>query len=309
MKRIDLTGQQFGKLTVIRYDGTSNSRAYWLCRCGCGAETVVDSARLRSGNTKSCGCGKWSKSVENLKGAKKKTADLTGKRFGRLAVLERLPNEPRSPIKWLCLCDCGNKVEVRGDCLRYGRTKSCGCLAKEVQRKTGASSKGRPSKKMLDLTGQRFGGLVVRERDTSSTRYVKWHCVCDCGKTISASTAHLRSGHTISCGCLGLKHATEAKITHGGTKSSLYHVWNGMRMRCGNPKSTGFKWYGAKGVKVCEEWSDFAVFRAWAESHGYKQGLTIDRIDPDGNYCPSNCRWITRSENSARVIHKKKTHS
>jgi hypothetical protein len=101
-----------------------------------------------------------------------------------------------------------------------------------------------------------------------------------------------------------LEHATQAKIKHGGSGTALFMVLNGMKTRCENPNSTAYKWYGAKGVKVCPEWKDFAVFRDWAMSHGYKKGLTIDRIDPDGDYCPDNCRWITRSENSKRVQHK-----
>ena len=83
---------------------------------------------------------------------------------------------------------------------------------------------------------------------------------------------------------------------HGGFGTHLYGVWNGMKQRCNNPSVKGYRYYGAKGVKVCEEWGQFVPFRDWAMSNGYEEGLTLDRIDSDGDYCPSNCRWIPNSE-------------
>jgi len=299
----DLIGERFGKLTVKAQAETRNQRRHWLCLCDCGKETIVKTSDLTSGNTKSCGCQKYSSSIANLKNAKKPVIDITGQRFGRLVVKHQVPSD-KPTAQWLCVCDCGKEKIADGCLLRSGVVRSCGCLAKETQRRIGASSKGRPSNRMIDLTGQTIGFLKILERDTSCSKYVKWHCVCVCGKRISVSTAHLRSGHTISCGCKGLEHATQAKIKHSGSGTALFAVLNGMKTRCENPNSTAYKWYGAKGVKVCPEWKDFAVFRDWAMSHGYKQGLTIDRIDPDGDYCPDNCRWITRSENSKRVQHK-----
>jgi len=82
-------------------------------------------------------------------------------------------------------------------------------------------------------------------------------------------------------------------LTHGGSNTRLYYVWHTMRQRCSNPKVAKFADYGARGIRVCEEWQDFAAFRDWAQSAGYRQGLQIDREDNDGNYEPSNCRWVT----------------
>lgn len=156
--------------------------------------------------------------------------------------------------------------------------------------------------RLIDLTGQRFGRLTVIGRKEGaviqgSTARVFWNCKCDCGNFCSINGYCLRSGVTKSCGCL----FNEAVTAHGDSGTRLYRVWGSMKARCLNPKSKAYRWYGGKGVSVCTEWMEYPVFREWALSNGYSVNLTIDRIDPSGNYCPENCRWITRSENSKRT--------
>lgn len=301
----DLTGQRFGYLVAKERARTKNNRSGWLCQCDCGNTTIVVTSDLTSGNTRSCGC--YQKTSPRKVGDRSSTIiPMIGKRFGRLVVKSMAERKVGDPIRYICQCDCGNITTVLGYSLRKGNTVSCGCYSKEVSRKIGASSKGRPSKAVPNLVGKRFGSLFVLEREKSndSGRAV-WKCLCNCGKVTHVVTSKLLSGKTKSCGCLGLKHATEAKIKHGKAHSPIYNVFHTMHARCENPRSPGYKWYGGKGVQVCSEWEKFEPFYAWAMDNGYEKGLTIDRIDPDGNYCPENCRWISRSENSSRVKHKK----
>lgn len=158
----------------------------------------------------------------------------------------------------------------------------------------------------IDLTGQRFGSVVVLERAKNNEKNeVMWLCKCDCGKKFITRARSLRSGETTSCGCLRIKHAAEAarkaNTKHGASPhrgyTKLYNTWLRMKGRCNSPTSTSYPYYGARGISVCEEWeNDFSAFRDWAMKNGYKEGLSIDRIDVNGNYCPQNCRWITMAE-------------
>lgn len=165
---------------------------------------------------------------------------------------------------------------------------------------------------MVNLIGQRFGRLTVVDFCEVKAHKARWKCVCDCGLVVIATTGNLKSGNTKSCGCIRRETAAaqgKANITHGNSHSNrtrLYTIWCGMRQRCNNEHREAYALYGGKGVKVCEEWNDFRVFREWALTHGYNDTLSIDRINHNGNYCPDNCRWITLSENVARA---NKNHS
>ena len=163
-----------------------------------------------------------------------------------------------------------------------------------------------PNKK--DLTGQRFGMLVaVRDVGKKNRAYI-WECVCDCGNTLHVRGAVLSNGHTKSCGCLRKEGPRKPSYSHGLSKTRLYRIWSNMKSRCLNPKVHNYKHYGGKGVSVCDEWlQNFKAFYDWAIASGYKDDLTIDRKDSDGNYCPENCCWITQSENATRANVKRWT--
>lgn len=150
---------------------------------------------------------------------------------------------------------------------------------------------------LIDLTNQKFGRLTVIKRapNTKATNAM-WLCKCDCGNETIVKGSHLKDGNVKSCGCLrGIENKSRAK--HGLAGSKIYNVWRNMLKRCYLPNNANYKYYGARGIKVCEEWKNrkngFTNFLKWAIANGYKEGLLIDRINVNGNYEPANCRWVT----------------
>lgn len=145
-----------------------------------------------------------------------------------------------------------------------------------------------------NLIGQKFGRLtIVDVAGRNKYGAVLYSCVCECGQIIKARKHSLTSGHTRSCGCL----QKENFIKHGDSYTRLYGIWRDMKYRCNNIGFASYHRYGGRGIKVCDDWeNDYVKFKNWALTNGYDDNLTIDRIDVDGNYEPSNCRWVTRKE-------------
>ena len=156
--------------------------------------------------------------------------------------------------------------------------------------------------KIQDLTGQKFGRLTVLKFDEIKNKHYFWICKCDCGKICSVESSQLKSGKTKSCGC----YKIDIIKKHYKTNTRLYTIWRGIKKRCLNKNLKGFYRYGGRGISVCKEWEkDFISFYNWAIQNGYKDNLTIDRINNDGNYEPNNCRWVTmeeQSQNTCKVI-------
>ena len=152
-------------------------------------------------------------------------------------------------------------------------------------------------RKAIDLVGQMFGNLIVLERDLSVQgkrgKAVKWLCRCTCGSTCSVSSNNLLRGTTKSCGCYRKNRVT----THDESNTKLYYVWRSMKARCYVKSTDSYSLYGERGISVCDEWkNNYESFRDWALNNGYREGLSIDRIDPNDAYCPENCRWVTAKE-------------
>jgi hypothetical protein len=140
--------------------------------------------------------------------------------------------------------------------------------------------------------GMRFGRLVVESFIDGEPCFL-CECQCDCGNKANVTIDHLAYGGTKSCGCLQKERARDANTKHGDSHSLLHNIWSAMKDRCRNSRNKNYPRYGARGIVVCDEWlGDYLVFRQWALENGYKDGLSIERNDNDGNYEPSNCSWI-----------------
>lgn len=158
------------------------------------------------------------------------------------------------------------------------------------------------------ITNNRFGRLkVIKEVEASispcGTKRRKFLCQCDCGESKIVQMTHLKSGHTSSCGCLHKE--TFSNYKHGLKHHRIHVIWRGIRQRCLNPNNGRYNDYGGRGIKICNEWEkDFMAFYNWAIQNGYSAQLTIDRINVNGNYEPSNCRWATNSEQQSNKRRK-----
>jgi hypothetical protein len=227
-----------------------------------------------------------------------KIRDRKHEKVGRLTVVAEAPSKKGRGRYWLCRCDCGNEVVVAGGNLKETGTRSCGCLQREKAREVGSRS-------LVDRSGERFGRLtILREAAERIRGRVTWHCRCECGAEVTRTGSDLRIGRTTSCGCLLSETRTamnEKAAKHGhartfGTKKHFttpeYRSWKAMLERCRNPNAPNYHLYGGRGISVCERWIGRDGFTNFLADMGPRgEGLTLDRIETDGNYEPSNCRW------------------
>lgn len=236
-----------------------------------------------------------------------KFKDLTGEHFGRWTVIERGPDHITSGgykfTTWKCICECGTVSNVIASRLLAGRSLSCGCLQREI------------ASQYEDLSGNKYGRLLVLKTDENRHNKIHYICKCDCGNITSVRADSLKNGSIKSCGCLAKETAAKQgmkNVKHGGCRRDytskekrLYNIWAHMKSRCRNEKDPSYKKYGALGIDYCAEWEEFKTFSDWAIANGYNNHLTIDRVDNTKGYCPENCRWAdyyTQNNNRKNTI-------
>lgn len=187
--------------------------------------------------------------------------------------IEFLVRDEEAKQKWWVKCHCGNKFKVEPYKIISKKKKSCGCLTKSSLQ-----------------PGDIFNGMELIEHLEPNKPKSKssWKILCYCGKVFTGLAQNVYSGATKSCGC--------SRFSHSGSNTRLYSIWLNMRRRCSETTNIHYEHYGGKGIKVCDAWNeDFSSFRDWSLLNGYSEKLTIDRIDGDKNYEPSNCRWAGKT--------------
>ena len=219
--------------------------------------------------------------------------------FGRLTVIsEKFFNESRGRYYVTVKCLCGTVKDI--NCCSLTKTKSptrsCGCLTRE--KATKIFSENVIGKKFNKLTPVSDLGIIAVGNKGFKSRVFR--CLCDCGNSIDVRYDHLISGNSKSCGCLQRLSAIELSTKHGLSKTPTYLCWAAMKQRCHNPKNTLYPLYGERGISYDPNWESFENFLA--DMGECPEGLTLDRIDVNGNYCKENCRW----ENCTVQMHNRR---
>ena len=264
-----------------------NTSYYRECKCKCGNYRLVSHSALLKKSIQDCGCGLYSLDQNKT--------NYIGKKFNMLTIIDCFIKFYQGTNKTFakCRCDCGNIKDFHLCELKSGHYKSCGCKNKfNFER---------------DYKDKYFHNIKVLELLDEKNKIVK--CLCHCGEVFETPLIHLlkHTRYLISCKYCndGKNHKfnkrKKEELKNGDIKQVFYH----MKSRCYNPNVFDYKWYGGKGIKICDEWlNDTKSFVNWALNNGYQKGLTIDRIDCNGNYEPSNCRWtnmLTQNNNKSKL--------
>lgn len=205
--------------------------------------------------------------------------DLSGNKFNMLSALS-YSGKRKGNILWNCKCECGNKTTATSYELTHGAKKSCGCLRTATR-------------VSMDFIGYENEDIIVTSlSDEKSGDERLWNYRCKhCGKENRSTKGNIRRGMA-TCKCIHYKRVSEGESLRG-RNTKIYSIWCGMKDRCFNPNSKAYKYYGGRGITVCDEWkTDFELFYDWSIKNGYKDDFSIERKNVNGNYCPENCEWI-----------------
>jgi hypothetical protein len=267
----DLTGKKYNMLTAIKFIRLSFRRgAVWLFRCDCGQEKEIYADVVKRGSVRDCGCrGRLGNDY------------IIGEKFGLLTAVKYDHSENGNRY-YLYKCDCGNEIIAKVQLVSSGNKKSCGCL-----------------RKPMINTGERYNYLTAIRFGYTKNKQAYWLFKCDCGREKIIRAFAVKNEMIKSCGCMQKILHNKAISKHGESQTLLYARYNDMIQRCYNLKKHRYDCYGGRGIKVFEEWKkDFLAFKAWAIKNNYKDGLSLERIDVNGDYCPNNCKWIPLADQS-----------
>lgn len=277
-------GLKFNYITVLDDNITKiDGIRYNYCRCECGKERYVNRTTLRERAIQDCGCKKF-------------TIDkYLGKKYGKLTVVsvEIVRKTPkRTDTMCHCKCECGNESYVPAGALNAGKVKSCGCVHKFNFDK---------------YKDKVYNGIKILEMYDKDKKQVI--CQCGCGNKFICGLFDITAltNPILNCGKCGTKPDNLFKVFRFKKPTRLLNTYCNMKKRCLNPNDKFYKHYGGRGIKVCDEWLEsYKNFEKWALENGYKDNLTIERIDVNGNYEPSNCCWIPFNQQGNNTTRTKK---
>ena len=265
-KIIDLTGQIYGDLVVLSQGPRNTSgKIQWYCQCNCGNQILVSGTTLKNGKT-NCGC-------------KRKTTlkDISNQKFNRLMVLNRAGSDNNKKATWNCLCECGNKVIVRGSDLISGKIKSCGCFKTDYLK--------------TNLIGQKFGKLtVLSETSQRSNNSIIWLCKCECGKEVLVSTNCLTTGNTQSCGCLVSKgeNQIEKILTDNKITFIKQYMFNDLLGKKGVPLRFDFALFKNKQLFILIEFQGIQHYKNIYNLTNEDWNYSLFRDEQKRKYCQEN---------------------
>lgn len=219
--------------------------------------------------------------------------NLIGQKFGEWEILKEV-DDPRPGRYFECICTCGKVQNVHLVSMRLGRSKRCWDCGRK---KTSNAD---------EMIGKTFGDWTVLNVCGSKFNSYTYNCRCKCGRIFEVYGPHLKRKKDKSTKCVYCSNQMKAamNIDHGYAKTSTYKIWTAMKHRCSNPKATHYERYGGRGISVCERWNEFRNFLT--DMGERPENMDLDRIDNDGNYEPTNCRWISHKENCQNTCRKKK---
>lgn len=277
-------GKKVNYLTILSMDKiTCGKKTTILCRCECGNEKQIPINSLRTQRIRDCGCGTYM------------LQKYIGRKSGKLTVIDtfRKRYSGKVNIMCVCMCECGNKYTIKASEFNANKYSSCGCDKPR-------SNRLRENRLETNYLHKTYNGITIIGIVDREKKIVK--CQCKCGNIFDCCVHDLTSGNPIiGCNkCPDFKGTKRQKFIRKTVskynilpKNALTSIYYFMKERCYNPNSKDYRFYGAKNIKICNQWlEDKDNFIEWALQNGYKRGLTIDRINSCKDYCPENCRWV-----------------